>query len=100
MVEGIFIHDPELCEGEFCPFHNPSDHPLKDAPYFVRFDRPAYATRDGKRVPVGYLTERICEHGVGHPDPDSMDYLVSIGCDEEESVHGCDGCCSGITFDA
>jgi hypothetical protein len=32
--------------------------------------------------------ERICEHGIGHPDPDQ------IMRDEAGWVHGCDGCCS------
>jgi len=36
-----------------------------------------------------YLMERICPHGVGHPDFD--DPKAS---DPVESVHGCDGCCS------
>ena len=31
------------------------------------------------------IMERICPHGVGHPDPD--DYLAGDG------MHGCDGCC-------
>lgn len=30
--------------------------------------------------------ERICPHGVGHPDPDCM-YA------KRDTVHGCDGCC-------
>ena len=31
------------------------------------------------------IMERICPHGVGHPDPD--DVL------NQDRVHGCDGCC-------
>ena len=34
-----------------------------------------------------FIMERICEHGVGHPDPD--DKRVREG----DGVHGCDGCC-------
>jgi hypothetical protein len=30
--------------------------------------------------------ERICPHGVGHPDPD--DVFAT------DTVHGCDGCCT------
>jgi hypothetical protein len=31
------------------------------------------------------ITERICPHGIGHPDPDDI-YA-------QGHVHGCDGCC-------
>lgn len=34
------------------------------------------------------IMERICIHGVGHPDPD--DYKMQ---DPHERIHGCDGCC-------
>jgi hypothetical protein len=37
-------------------------------------------------------TERICEHGVGHPDPDDVGYWAGRGYDITR--HGCDGCCS------
>lgn len=90
MEAKIVIHNEEDCEGRPCVFHNPSDHPLNEAPTNIRFDRPVWV--GGK--PVAYLTERICEHGIGHPDPDSMDYLLSIGASKAEEVHGCDGCCS------
>jgi hypothetical protein len=33
--------------------------------------------------------ERICPHGIGHPDPDDPAFKNPI-----EGVHGCDGCCS------
>lgn len=29
--------------------------------------------------------ERICPHGVGHPDPDD---------EHADPIHGCDGCCN------
>lgn len=35
------------------------------------------------------IMERICEHGVGHPDPDDP----KAG-NKYEAVHGCDGCCA------
>jgi hypothetical protein len=42
------------------------------------------------------LVERLCVHGVGHPDPDSVAYF-----DRHEvrgiDVHGCDGCCTKLT---
>jgi hypothetical protein len=34
------------------------------------------------------LMERLCEHGVGHPDPDEIN--LGLG---GRAVHGCDGCC-------
>jgi hypothetical protein len=77
--QNVRIHDPEACKGQFCPFHNPSDHPLKDAPINIRFDKMA-------------LVERLCSHGVGHDDPDSVAYLHSKAQDWA-GVHGCDGCC-------
>jgi hypothetical protein len=43
------------------------------------------------------LMERICPHGVGHPDPDHLDHVRRLRGDKAavtESVHGCDGCCA------
>ena len=71
------IHSPEQCKGSYCPIHNPSDHHMKDWPLHWREDR-------------GFF-ERICKHGVGHPDPDDVVYHDKHGVDI--GVHGCDGCC-------
>jgi hypothetical protein len=38
------------------------------------------------------LFERICRHGVGHPDPDQYEYW-HLTFQEYMSVHGCCGCC-------
>lgn len=76
----VYTHGEDECSGEFCALHNPSDHPLKDAPMVFRMDRQG-------------LIERTCEHGVGHPDPDSVSHFKRNG-DLEQGVHGCDGCCS------
>jgi hypothetical protein len=38
------------------------------------------------------ILERMCTHGIGHPDFDSAAYLDSIG-QATLKVHGCDGCC-------
>jgi predicted house-cleaning noncanonical NTP pyrophosphatase (MazG superfamily) len=76
-------HMREECQGHHCPLHNPSNHVLKDAPLLWRNDRG--------------LMERMCEHGVGHPDPDDLNYkAMMLGQDtvETEGVHGCCGCCS------
>lgn len=78
------FHESDLCDGEFCPYHNPSDHKMKDWPKNFRYD----AFRFG-------LVERMCPHGVGHPDPDSVAWLESIRPKNKgyEGIHGCDGCC-------
>ncbi len=39
------------------------------------------------------LTERICGHGIGHPDPDSLSWLDRDRPGHVLAVHGCDGCC-------
>lgn len=77
------LHDQEACAGEFCTIHNPSDHPLKDAPAQLR----------GDRAP---LMERVCPHGIGHPDPDSLAFIERVWPNRTafyEGIHGCDGCC-------
>ena len=64
-----------------CVIHAPSDHPMKAFRTHWREDR--------------HIMERLCSHGIGHPDPDDMDYLTSVGHNKDnyQSVHGCDGYC-------
>ena len=42
------------------------------------------------------ILERICPHGIGHPDPDTVTFL-KVKFEERGKVytdaHGCDGCC-------
>jgi len=78
----VKTHASGDCGGEYCCLHNPSDHPFKDAPMILRLDR---------EVP---LVERVCEHGTGHPDPDSVAYFQRDGGHESVDVHGCCGCCT------
>ncbi|HYH54817.1 MAG TPA: hypothetical protein VD761_11875 [Solirubrobacterales bacterium] len=69
-----------------CPIHAPSDHHMKDWRLHWRSDR--------------YLMERICEHGIGHPDPDHMARIERLKGEEfadGHGLHGCDGCCSAHT---
>lgn len=78
------VHEKTSCAGEACCLHDPSEHPLRDAPMLYRGDR-------------GFI-ERTCDHAVGHPDPDSLAYLARVLSAEEYDrraygVHGCDGCC-------
>ena len=70
------IHSKSACKGEFCPFHNPSNHKMKDWPMNIRLDNRA-------------LIERLCPKcGCGHPDPDSLAYFERRGV-KYMGVHGC-----------
>lgn len=85
-------HPRSACAGDYCCFHNPSDHPLKDAPMNTRYDR-AWVHESGVLM---LLIERTCKHGHSHADPDSARWLNSVSGDDGWGVHGgCDGCCSG-----
>jgi hypothetical protein len=67
------IHPLEACgERDYCVIHRPSPHAMRGMRTHFRDDR-------------GFM-ERICAHGVGHPDPDDP---------FADPVHGCDGCCGG-----
>ena len=79
------LHHPSLCEGRPCVVHSQSDHPLRG----MRLRR-RVASRLIDIKPSHF--ERICEHGVGHPDPDAMVYHERVG-EEWMGIHGCDGCC-------
>lgn len=67
------VHEPSKCAGEACCIHNPSDHHMRTWPQHWRGDR--------------RIMERLCPHGVGHPDPDGQ---IPDG---DNRTHGCDGCC-------
>lgn len=67
----VGVHPDSACAGEFCCIHNPSDHHMVEWGQNWREDRG--------------LMERICPHGIGHPDPDDI---------QVDTTHGCDGCCS------
>lgn len=71
-------HREEACKGEPCVLHNPSDHHMRDFPLIFRQD--------------STLFERQCAHGIGHPDPDSLEFFVRNNMDYM-AIHGCDGCC-------
>ena len=68
----LHTHAAFECREENCVVHNPSDHHMRTWPINYRMDRG--------------ITERICKHGIGHPDPDCIRA-------KEDSIHGCDGCC-------
>lgn len=76
----VRIHAASRCEGRHCPIHNPSEHALRNAPLNWRDDH--------------HMMERICPHGIGHPDPDDLDYKRRYQDDTTWlEVHSCDGCC-------
>lgn len=64
-------HSPSVCKGHPCTIHNRTKHHMRSWPQHWRSDR--------------RIMERICPHGVGHPDPDERKDI--------DTTHGCDGCC-------
>lgn len=68
----LHVHEKKDCRGEHCVIHNPSNHVMRGFPTHWRDDRG--------------IMERICPHGIGHPDPDDL---------TTDRVHGCCGCCGG-----
>lgn len=74
-----YLHKPAQCKGQPCCLHNPSKHHMVDWKLNLRSSG---------------LMERICPHGIGHPDPDSVAYFRRVDpAHEWLSVHGCDECC-------
>lgn len=81
-VRTLRVHDRAACTGRrfACVIHSPSDHHMKSWPLNWRMD-------------TGVM-ERMCPHGVGHPDPDHITWVVH--CDPAmtwHGTHGCDSCC-------
>ncbi|MFN3602707.1 MAG: hypothetical protein ACK4UY_15095 [Dietzia sp.] len=74
------IHSPSACAGQpwGCWVHEPRPHPLDQAPVRWREDKGT--------------AERICDHGVGHPDPQDAAYWWNTH-RRDVTLHGCDGCC-------
>lgn len=72
------VHSGDDCKGRACVVHNPTDHHMSTWPLHWRDDRAIF--------------ERICDHFVGHPDPDQHVYWQETD-QMHQSVHGCDGCC-------
>ena len=72
----LSAHDAGKCNGDICTLHKRTNHHMRSFPQHWRSDRG--------------IMERICTHGVGHPDPDDWKCMNS----EYERIHGCDGCCN------
>lgn len=78
------VHPISACAGQRCPLHRRTDHKMRSFPQWFRSDNG--------------LMERTCPHGIGHPDPDGLEFFVNRGIRGME-VHGCDGCCAGAYDD-
>ena len=76
--ELVNVHDDSLCAGRTCVIHNPTEHHMVEWTLHWREDRGIF--------------ERICEHGVGHPDPDQHEYWREAD-KLYEAIHGGDMCC-------
>lgn len=71
----LSTHAEGTCMNEVCTIHKRTDHNMRNFPQFWRSDRK--------------IMERICSHGIGHPDPD--EYKIING--EDDGAHDCDACC-------
>lgn len=79
----VNVHSGSQCQASGtrpCPIHMLTDHDMRHFPQHFRADNG--------------LMERICPHGIGHPDPDALPFFEERGT-KSMSVHGCDGCCTG-----
>lgn len=76
------VHETStICEVA-CVIHNPSDGEHRKLSLLWRPERKIF--------------ERICKHGVGHPDPDQYPYWRTLDHNRFtvwDGIHGCDGCC-------
>lgn len=68
------VHPADACSGPFCVIHNPSDHPMREFPTHW--------------LDARGLMQRVCPHGITHPDPDALALQPYAG------LHECDGCCN------
>jgi hypothetical protein len=79
----VNTHDEsERCQARGCVIHSPSLHHMRYWPLHWRGDRGIF--------------ERICPHGVGHPDPDQFGYWRELN-QMWQAIHGC--CCFGCCND-
>jgi hypothetical protein len=71
------------CHLRGCCIHAPSNHRMREWPTHWNMGR----------------MERLCEHGIGHPDPDHVSYILRTfgkAVTELHAIHACDGCCPGL----
>jgi len=70
--QAITVHERNASCADGCAIHSPTAHALRDARTHWRSDRG--------------IMERICEHGVGHPDPDGLAFARSAAAREAYQV--------------
>ena len=75
------VHPTSSCAGETCWIHNSTPGHMVGWPVRWRGDKGT--------------AERVCQHNIGHPDPDDIKFHARHG--RDTSIHGCDGCCSVTT---
>lgn len=75
--QSLHVHSRKECTGEWCVIHNPMPGEHNEWPTYWRDDR--------------RIMERTCPHGVGHPTPEYVDYVISVE-KGYEAIHGCCGC--------
>ena len=75
------LHPEETCKGQVCVVHNPLNHHMREWPMVWREDR------------LPPIVERICECGVGHPDPSQGE---SCTLDSRFSVDHDHDCCERV----
>lgn len=87
------VHSEFSCGGPNCVLHNPTEHHMLTWPMGRRFDLSPP------------MVERICRHGIGHPDPDAATWAQNAVVTDPGKwqaqvsdgvfvwTHGCDGCC-------
>ena len=78
------VHLASVCQSRDvpCVIHRPSEHHMRGWRLNWRDDLK--------------LMERVCPHGLGHPDPDQLAWERASGRDWGR-VHGCDSCCTRST---
>lgn len=85
MMSGV--HSSKNCVGHPCPIHRPSEHSQRHLKLVYRYS-------DLGLEPI--IAERICEHGVGCPDPDWLSFIEErhgTKARNTASIHGCCGKC-------
>jgi hypothetical protein len=82
----FYSHGPAVCAGNHCTLHNPSNHHMIHWPTWWR-----------KNI---NLMNRMCEHGILHPDPDDLAHKHrsrGAAWASRCARHNCDGCCTPPT---
>ena len=69
----IGVHAKNECKGKRCPIHKPTKHHM--------------SSWQQNWHPSKRIIERICPHGISHPDPDES---------TPDNAHECDGCCTVV----